>query len=144
MTAPYTGTCACGAVTATIAAEPVGVRQCWCRQCQQIAGGSHTTNAIFPTESITLSGEVAAHGYLAASGNTLTGSFCPQCGTPVFAQSSARPHLRTFRVGFLDQGHGLKPQMVIWAKDAPDWAVFPEGLERFEAQPPPPPTPSAS
>ena len=68
----YTGRCACGAVTATIAAEaPIAVRQCWCRQCQQVAAGAHTTNAMFLTADVTITGTLGTHAYTAASGNTL-------------------------------------------------------------------------
>lgn len=141
----YTGACACGAVTAKIAAAAaIAVRQCWCRQCQQLAGGSHSTNAMFKTDDVTISGALAAHAYTAASGNTLTQSFCAACGTPVMAQVSARPQFRTMRVGFIMPPHDLIPQMVIWTDEAPQWAVFPEDLERHAKQPPPPPvTPPA-
>lgn len=134
----YTGRCACGAVTATIAGAPVAVRQCWCRQCQQLAAGSPTTNAMFSTDAIALQGELASASYTAASGNTLTQSFCGQCGTPVMGQSSARPQFRTVRLGFLDAPHDLAPQVAIWTEDAPAWAVIDPALERFERQPPPP------
>ena len=138
MPAPYTGACACGAVTATIAGEPVGTRQCWCRQCQQVAGGGPTHNAMFATADLALSGETATHSYVAASGNTLTHHFCPACGTPVMSQASARPQFRTVRMGFLAAGHGLAPAMAIWTDDAPDWAVIDPTLERFARQPPAP------
>ncbi len=141
---PFTGSCACGAVTATISADaPVAVRQCWCRQCQQAAGGSATNNAIFPADSVALTGELAAHSYVAASGNTLTHSYCPKCGTPVMAQTSARPHFRTMRLGFLSVGHGLAPNAAIWTSDAPPWALIDPALEQFEAQPPAPPPPTS-
>jgi len=141
----YTGRCACGAVTAAIAADaPVAVRQCWCRQCQQLAGGSHSTNAMFLTDDVTITGTLGTHAYIAASGNTLTQSFCAACGTPVMGQVSARPQFRTMRVGFIQPPHDLTPQMVIWTDDAPAWAVIPEGLERHAKQPPPPPAPKAS
>lgn len=136
----YTGGCACGSVTLSIAGEPVGTRQCWCRQCQQIAGGGPTHNAIFRTADVTIAGEVRSHGYVAASGNTLTQWFCPACGTPVYAQSSARPQFRTVRFGTLNLPHGLKPQVAIWTDDAPDWAVIDPALEQFPQQPPPPPS----
>lgn len=134
----YAGRCACGAVTATITGEPVGVRQCWCRQCQQIAAGSATTNAMFATDDVKLEGALATRSYIAASGNTLTQSYCPECGTPIMGQSSARPQFRTIRVGFLEPGHGLAPQMTIWTADAPPWAVFDPALEQFPGQPPAP------
>lgn len=135
----YTGRCACGSVTLSIAGEPVGTRQCWCRQCQQIAGGGPTHNAIFRTEDVTIAGAVRSHGYVAASGNTLTQWFCPACGTPVYAQSSARPQFRTIRFGTLDLPHDLEPQVAIWTDDAPAWAVIDPALEQFPQQPPPPP-----
>ncbi len=140
MPAPYTGRCACGAVTLKIAGEPIAARQCWCRQCQQIASGGPTHNAIFRAEDVELSGELASSDWPAASGNTLTFSFCPRCGTQIYGQSSARPHLMTFRFGALDAGHGLKPQMAIWTDEAPDWAVIDPALEQFPGQPPAPPT----
>lgn len=138
MPAPYTGRCACGAVTTTIAEEPLGVRLCYCRQCQQIAAGGATTNAIFRSDGMELDGRLGTHSFTAASGNTLTQHFCPQCGTPVYGQSSARMHLRSIRLGFLDEDHGLKPDTIIWTEEAPDWAVLDPDLDRYPQQAPPP------
>ena len=137
----YTGRCACGQVTLSVCGDPVGTRQCWCRQCQQIAAGGPTHNAIFQSSEVAISGELATHAYSAASGNTLTQWFCPSCGSPVFCQSSARPHLKTVRFGTLDEPHGLRPQIAIWTDDAPEWAVIDPGMEQFPQQPPAPPSP---
>jgi len=136
----YVGHCACGEVTIAIAGEPVAVRQCWCRQCQQTAGGGPTHNAMFRTEHLTIEGALTGRCYVAASGNTVTHSFCPACGTPVMGQSDARPQFRVIRLGMIDQPHDLKPQIAIWTDDAPDWAVIDPALERHPRQPPPPPT----
>ncbi len=133
---PYRGRCACGSVTAEIHGEPVALRQCWCRQCQQVAAGGPTQNAIFQLRDITLRGELSTHVYVAGSGNTLTQGYCAACGTPVLAQSSGRPLFRTIRLGFLEPGHGLAPQMAIWTDDAPPWAVIDPRLERCAGQPP--------
>lgn len=135
----FTGRCACGAVTATISArEPVAVRQCWCRQCQQIAAGGPTNNAVFPVEAVDVSGALGSFAYVAPSGNTLTQFFCPACGTGVMAQSSGRMHLRTVRLGFLDPGHGLEPDTVIWTDDAPAWAQVDQRAHHYAGQPPAP------
>lgn len=136
----YTGRCACGAVTARITGEPLGVRQCWCRQCQQTAGGGPTQNAMFLTEDIVMKGELGRYDTPAASGNTLSQYFCAKCGTPVYGQSSARLFMRSIRLGFLDEGHGLSPDTAIWLVDAPDWAVIDPQLKTFDRQPPPPKT----
>lgn len=136
----YKGTCAYGSVRLSIAGEPVATRQCWCRQCQQIAAGGPTQNAIFKAEDVAITGPLAHNEWSAASGNTLTFHFCPACGTQIYAQSSARPHLKTVRFGALDAGHGLKPEMVIWTEDAPAWGVIDPALESWPQQPPAPPT----
>jgi hypothetical protein len=119
--------------------EPVTTRQCWCRQCQHLAGGGPSHNAMFPTDSVHIEGSLAQHTYVADSGRTLTQWFCPSCGNHVFAQSSARPQFRTVRFGVLDQPHGLRPRMAIWTEAAPEWAVIDPALEQFPGQPPPPP-----
>jgi hypothetical protein len=134
----YTGRCACGQVSLTIEAEPVGVRQCWCRSCQQASGGGPAHNAMFPTEAVTLDGELAQHSYVADSGNMMIRAFCAACHTPVIGYSPARPHLRSVRLGMLDAGHGLSPQAAIWTAEAPAWAVIDPALERHEGQPPAP------
>ncbi|MBL0914823.1 MAG: GFA family protein [Sphingopyxis sp.] len=133
-----TGRCSCGAVEVRIDAEPLAVRQCWCRRCQKIAAGGPTHNAIFPTDSIVADGVTASDSYVADSGNTLTRSHCPACGTPIFSASSARPQLRVVRLGVLDQPHGLKPTAVIWTSEAPEWAIFDPSTEQFAGQPPAP------
>jgi hypothetical protein len=140
----YTGRCACGAVTLTIAGEPVQTRQCWCRQCQQIAAGGPTNNAVFATENVGTSGELVSHGYIAASGNTLTLWHCPSCGSPIYGQSSARPQFCTVRLGAIDEPHGLRPQMAIWIEEAPDWALIDPALEHFPRQPPAPAAPTGA
>jgi hypothetical protein len=136
----YHGQCLCGAVQLSFSAEPVAVRQCWCRQCQTLASGGPTNNAIFPSEAVALTGALGASTWQAASGNTLTFYFCPSCGTQIYGQSSARMHLKTTRLGVIDQPHGLRPQAAIWTDDAPAWAVIDPALEQWPQQPPPPPS----
>lgn len=138
MPAPYKGTCRCGEVTISITAEPVTVRQCWCRQCQIGAGGGAAHNAIFPADAVTVTGKLAASSYTAASGNEITTEFCAACGTPVLGHASARPQFRVVRLGMIEPGHGLRPQVAIWTGEAPEWAVIDPELEQFEGQPPPP------
>jgi hypothetical protein len=125
-------------VTAQISGEPLAVRQCWCRQCQQAAAGGPTTNATFQTADVVFSGALATHDFTAASGNVVTQHFCPKCGTAIFGQSSARRHLMSLRMGFLDEPHGLRPTTAFWLDDAPDWAHIDPSLEQYPKQAPPP------
>lgn len=45
-------------------------------------------------------------------------------------------HLKTVRLGVLDNAPDLKPQMAIWLADAPTWAVIDPELEQHQGQPP--------
>ncbi len=142
MPAPYSGRCNCGAVSLAISAEPIAMRQCWCRRCQKIAVGGATNNAIFAADAITIEGTLAETSYVAASGNTLTHAFCPGCGVQVIGKSSGRPAFNVVRLGVLDDGHGLRPTAAIWTAEAPAWAVIDASLETHAGQPPAPMQPA--
>lgn len=140
--ARYTGRCACGSVTLAVTGDPITARQCWCRQCQQVASGGPTHNVMFRTEDVSIVGTLQTNSYTAASGNTIVQSFCPACGTPIMGQSSARPQFRMIRLGAIDLPHDIRPLLATWTNDAPEWAVIDPALEQHPGQAPPPPNPS--
>ena len=130
----FSGQCQCGAVRAFIRGNPVQVRQCWCQHCQQVAAGGPTHNAIFSSSDISISGQLSHYSYAAASGNTLTQSFCGSCGTPVLARSSANSDFAAIRLGFLNPRSHLVPTHAIWTDEAPAWANIDEELKQFPGQ----------
>lgn len=132
-----TGQCLCGAVRFTLTTEPLVTRVCWCRDCQHLAANG-TVNAIVETQGLTVSGALSEYTNIAASGNELSRSFCPNCGTHVVARSSARPQFRVLRVGNFDEPSSLRPSMNIWTASAPSWACLDQTLEQVEHQPTPP------
>lgn len=129
--------CLCGAVRLTIAAEPLLARQCWCRLCQYLSAGGGTVNLVFPVDAIATEGEVRWTEQVADSGNRMRRGFCPECGTPVFSMSEARPNLMIVRAGAMDDPNLMPPQAVIWTAEAPAWACTDPALPHFERQPPP-------
>jgi len=131
------GACLCGAVRLSIAAEPMLTRLCWCRLCQSLAAGNATVNVVFPSDKVTVEGEVRWYESVAESGNRMERGFCPACGTPLFSQSDARPHLLIVRAGALDDPELLAPQGTIWTDEAPGWAHIDSDLPQFPRQPPP-------
>jgi hypothetical protein len=133
-----TGGCLCGAVRFTIEADaPLAVRQCWCRVCQYFGAGNGTVNATFPREAVTASGPLTEYACAAGSGSIMHRRFCGRCGTPVFSEAEARPHLIVVRVGTLDDPELARPAAVIWTKAAPTWACFDKDLPQVEGQPAP-------
>jgi hypothetical protein len=138
-----TGSCLCGAVTFKLATEPLATRICWCRDCQHLAANG-TVNIIVAADALLISGALAEHTKTADSGNQVTRQFCPNCGTHLFAKSSARPQFRVLRVGNLDDPSSIQPNMNIWASSAPTWACLDPSIERIEQQPLPPKPPQTT
>jgi hypothetical protein len=131
----YSGSCLCGAVRFTIAAEALGSRLCWCRDCQRLAANG-TANAMFPSAALQVTGATGQHQKTADSGNTVTRRFCPACGTQLFSDSTGRPGITVVRLGTLDDPSSITPTANIWSASAPAWACLDESLERFEKAPP--------
>lgn len=129
-----TGGCLCGAVRYRITADPGSSRICWCRNCQRLAGNG-TVNAIFPSESIEVTGKTAAYANTADSGNAVTRRFCPTCGSQLFSDSTGRKGLTVVRVGTLDDPSSVKPSANIWTSSAPAWACLDPALTKSERAP---------
>jgi hypothetical protein len=147
MMGSVTGGCFCGAVRFQFDHLPLATRVCWCRDCQYLSSGNASVNAVFRAAGLTSTGTISvgtiSEGAIgefvsrADSGNTMRRRFCPQCGTPLFSQSSARPHLIVVRAGTLDDPELARPGGVIWSASAPSWAFGLSDLERCTGQPPP-------
>ena len=132
-----TGGCLCRQVRYRITAAPIVTRVCWCRLCQYLGAGSSTVNVCFPSNAITIEGEMKDYSNVADSGNVMHRRFCPSCGTALFSEAEARPHLLFVRAGTLDDPQVAKPSATIWTSQAPTWACFDSKLPQIERQPPP-------
>src|SRR5262245_57434254 len=117
-----TGGCLCRAVRYGIKAEPIVTRMCWCRDCQYFAAGNASVNVCFPKNALTVEGVMTDYVSRADSGNIMHRRFCSKCGTPLFSEAEARPHLIFVRAGTLDDSSLAKPAMTIWTSSAPQYA----------------------
>jgi hypothetical protein len=131
------GGCLCGQVRFRINARPMAMRVCWCRVCQYLAAGNATVNVVFPSNAITIEGELTDYRRIADSGNVMHRRFCPKCGTPLFSEAESRPHLIIVRNGALDDTALIRPDATIWTDQAPEWAWIDEALPQHAGQPPP-------
>jgi len=132
-----TGGCLCRAVRYRISAEPIVTRVCWCRLCQYLGSGNATVNTCFPSAAVSVEGELRDFTSVADSGNTMHRRFCPRCGTQMFSEAEARPHLIFVRAGTLDNREIARPATTIWTSQAPSWACIDTALPSVLAQLPP-------
>lgn len=132
-----TGQCLCGAVRYSSTSQPITTRTCWCRLCQYLGAGSATVNVCFSKADVTITGALTDYASVADSGNRMHRRFCPTCGTPMFSEAEARPHLIFIRAGTLDDPELGAPSVTIWTEAAPSWACVNETLPKFGGQAPP-------
>jgi hypothetical protein len=130
------GGCLCGAVRYEIAAEPVMSGLCYCMSCQKLSGSGHTFHAMVPESAFRVTGRTASYDWKADSGSTITTSFCPTCGSPLYGRSASFPGTVTIRVASLDDSSGIAPQMAIFTKRLCAWDHLDAGLMAFPAMPP--------
>jgi hypothetical protein len=94
-------------------------------------------NTCFPSAAIHISGSLQDYRSVADSGNVMHRRFCPVCGTALFSEAEARPHLIFVRTGTLDDPNLAQPAMSIWTSEAPRWACIDASFPSVPGQPPP-------
>lgn len=131
------GGCRCGAIRYHLDAEPLAVRQCWCRDCQYWACGSASVNLVVRRDALHVHGVPLHYGSLADSGNHMRRTFCGTCGSALFSESRENLDYLVVRAGSLDHPGAFAPQAVIWTDSAPAWAAIDASLPAFPRQPGP-------
>jgi hypothetical protein len=117
------GGCLCGAVRFKCEGEPVNVRICHCRNCQQATGSPFFARALFEQRAITVEGETARY----SSSELLDRVFCRQCGTPLFAWRKAGS-LAGVALAAFDDRNALAPTAHMWVSERVNWLRLDDGL----------------
>jgi len=136
MQIPFSGGCACGAIRYECTAEPVLALNCHCRDCQRATGAAYASSIFVPAQFVRIArGDLKFHVVTAESGNRVRRGFCPECGSPVLAESSASPAFVIFAAS-LDDPSGHRPTMDVWTSRAQPWdrmdptlPKYPKGLQ---------------
>lgn len=131
------GRCLCGSVSFAVAAPPVTMGQCHCKDCQRSTGTGHISNARFRRDDLATVGETRTFAVKADSGNTNTRHFCPTCGSRLFSESSARPGFINVHAGAFDDHTWFDPQWVLYKNSQPLWDITTEDVPCYDAMPPP-------
>ncbi len=129
------GGCACGAVRYRLAAEPMIVHACHCRDCQRITGSAFVLNLWIERRFVEATGASPRSFTLpAGSGHGHDVFFCDACGTTLWSRYHAPPGDTLFvRAGTLDQPDSVVPDVHIFTRSKLPWLALPEGALSFEA-----------
>jgi hypothetical protein len=135
MSQGFTGGCLCGAVRFKSTADAQAVGHCHCIDCRKSSGTGHCTHLIVPEQAFYVTGSVTFYDRAADSGNIVSRGFCGTCGSPVYSKNSAMPGVVFPRASVLDDPEIAKPQMVVYASQAPSWDHVNPALPVFATMP---------
>ena len=131
------GRCLCGQVHYEIDRSAVmSVHHCHCLDCQRVTGSGFTTLAILPTSNFTLTGDTPkSYGTPGVSGAIITRSFCGNCGSPLYSQTSMTDELVFIKAGSLDNSEWLTLTSSFWGSTARSWAPADHSCEVHDTNP---------
>ena len=105
----FSGGCLCGDVRIVASGRPYRVGLCHCLDCRKHHGALFSASAIFPEDAVAIDGDVRDY-----DGR----SFCPRCGSSVFARSADEIEVH---VGALDAPDQLAPTYESWIVRRESW-----------------------
>jgi hypothetical protein len=118
-------TCSCGQLRITAAGEPVRISMCHCLECQRRTGAVISNQARFRREEITVTGKATEWTRTAESGNVLTYSFCPVCGSTVYWENIGFPDMIAVAIGTFADPDFPPPTISVWEECRHPWIPSP-------------------
>jgi hypothetical protein len=116
------GSCLCGKVTYSCAAEPVATAVCHCTDCQRQTGTTFSIIVGVPRDALQVEGDLSSFTTVGTdTGQEVARNFCPECGSPVVSFADAMPALAFIKAGTLHDTSWLDPQMHVWTDSAQEW-----------------------
>lgn len=115
-----TGGCLCGALRFTATGAPYRVGICHCMDCRKNHGALFHASAIFPETAVTLTGTWATWG---------DRSFCPTCGSPVFAHIEDEIGIN---LGTFDTTDQFQPTYELWTIRRESWLPEFAGMRHYD------------
>ena len=87
----------------------LSIFNCHCEDCRRATGSVFGTNFFVPEDELEIFGEVSSYSHTADSGSAMTKRFCPNCGSLLFGNNSAKSNVVSIRAGTVDQLDLIKP-----------------------------------
>jgi len=132
VTLPFRGGCACGAIRYECSALPLRMVNCHCRDCQRASGGAYSPTLVVAASALRLlRGACRTHESRADSGNTAIREFCADCGSPLFARSSAHPEFVGVKAASLDDPSWFVAEADVWIGSAQTWDHMDPAVPKF-------------
>lgn len=114
-----------------VAADPLRISICHCRNCQRRSGSVFAAQARFAREHVTISGASTSFTLAGDEGSRAHFHFCPTCGATVYYRTEGDEQTVAIPVGaFADPGFPA-PTVSVYEERMHAWVVAPPGAEHI-------------
>ena len=86
-------------------------------------------------DDLDIRGDVKTFDHIVDSGNTLTKTFCPNCGSQLFTSNEVRPASIGIRAGTLNEHEEVKPQFNVFAGSKMAFTYLDPDIPAFDKMP---------
>ncbi len=131
----HTGGCLCGALRYEAEGEPLFSGHCYCSDCRKASGSGFIPFMGFSAGAVRFTGPTRTFVSKSARGSDAVRNSCPVCGGLVFGGEIGKDKSFTLYAGSLDDPTSFHPEVAIFARDRPSWAIIPPDLRVFDGQP---------
>ncbi|MCF6202505.1 MAG: GFA family protein [Methylococcaceae bacterium] len=132
----YEGKCGCGNIEYDFEGEPINSAFCYCRECQTHTGSDKWFGLWVPLDKLNFTkGTPSTYTRIGDSGKDISLKFCSKCATALCAEVTVG-NFYSVAASTIISPNKFTPQMLIYTASAPNWAVFPEGVLKFDVLPP--------
>jgi hypothetical protein len=133
---PYAGGCLCGEVRFRYTARPLGLNACHCADCKRLSGADYIKMILGERGAFSLEkGKTRVWRKRADSGREIDIVRCAGCGTRLWHEPLASPHLLFVSAGALDDSRWAIPSSHIWIERAAPGSLVPGDALLVEGQP---------
>ena len=114
--------CACGALSARAAGDPVRISICHCLECKRRTGSAFGWNATYPADQVRIAGPYETYERGSDDGFWVRHHFCGRCGVGVWYEIERRPFMISIPAGaFADPDHFPPPGVEVYEERACPW-----------------------
>jgi hypothetical protein len=111
-------------VTYEAEVDPALAGICHCTDCQQLSGSPYRVTLPTPVQNFRLTGgTLKTYVKTAESGTKRAQTFCPECGSAIYAAAPDNPPTISLRWGSIVERAQIVPKRQIWCSSAAPFAA---------------------
>jgi hypothetical protein len=128
------GGCLCGSIRYEIMAALKDAEHCHCSMCRKAHGAAFSTNAVVPTDKLTVTSGADLLSEYQSSPNRRK-CFCSTCGSQLFMRRLDKPEFTVVTLGTTDADPCARPERHVFTGSKAPWYEIADALPQFKVYP---------